>query len=489
MWLNISRAPRGTVAPVGGAAAVIPFSASEVINPGRGQFQGHADKPLQAGWSVVRDCGDRFNWKDIQPSSSGSYTWTALDNAIAAAAAQGRRYHMRIMAFNSFQHLYDSSTTAQSVPSWLRSTSGATTDRLHSGITYVIPNWDNNSYLTAVENLIAAIGARYDNDERVEWFEFSGYGDWSENHVAFMKDELGLPGPAPEDSIAQLGYYSQYYDQYMTQTGITRLVNAHLAAFTKTRIVANSHPEIHRQLFAASTTKPAGVRGDAMGAYTPLEDWCTNEWSWYVENNQQIVADMLDRWQVAPVVSEFANWYPTNAADFHEKALADVVNYHVSLVSNNIEVAPAGTDLARLVRTYKYAGYRYSAQAGAPSGGNVPVTWTNYGVAPTYDAWQVVYDFRDEDGEIVKTVNSSLDLGELAAAQAYSDLNADPTPATTVDSISLSGLDAGTYSVWARVIWAEHKASGTHTWSEDPMALAMTDRGDDGGYKIGGFTL
>ena len=120
----------------------------------------------------------------------------------------------------------------------MRATPGATQDYYKDGITHVIPNWNSDAYLDATENLIAALGPRYNKDERVEWFEFSGYGDFSENHNSFMKDELGIWGPSPENSIAALGYYSQYGDQYITKASITRLVAATLKAFPDTQIIA-----------------------------------------------------------------------------------------------------------------------------------------------------------------------------------------------------------------------------------------------------------
>ena len=192
----------------------------------------------------------------------------------------------------------------------------------------MVPNWNSDAYLTAAEKLIAALGARYNKDERVEWFEFSGYGDWSENHIGFVAKELGAPTPWPEESVAQLGYYDQYHDQAITKSSITRLVDATLSAFPDTRIiVAAGNPEITRQFLAASHAQPVGIRGDCLGVIAPTQYWATDPDSWYVHHDKQLVSDVLARWKSAPVVTEWCNFQPDGMTHYFEKALKDVVNY------------------------------------------------------------------------------------------------------------------------------------------------------------------
>ena len=72
-------------------------------------------------------------------------------------------------------------------------------------VTQVVPNWNDPTYLADFEQLLAALGRRYDGDERLSVFEFSGYGDFSENHIAYLRDTLHAPGPSPEQSVKALG--------------------------------------------------------------------------------------------------------------------------------------------------------------------------------------------------------------------------------------------------------------------------------------------
>lgn len=143
------------------------------------------------------------------------------------------------------------------------------------GVAQVVPNWNDPNYLNAFGELLAALGRRYDGDERLSIFEFSGYGDFSENHISYLRDTLGAPGPAPDESVAKLGYYSQFRDQNITAGSIRQLVAAHVNAFPHTQLVTTAlNPEIVRQLIADDVTKklsaPVGIRADCLG----VQDRC-----------------------------------------------------------------------------------------------------------------------------------------------------------------------------------------------------------------------
>jgi len=486
------------------AAAVMPFWAPDLVNPKRGQYQdiGISLYPQSAtagypAWPGTHDAGDRFLWSQIQPASADTYDFTSIDKEIAAAHARNQRFHFRIMAFASC--CGDSGNTIMGVPAWLHATPGATTDYYSGGKKYVVPSWNADAYLTPLEHLIAALGARYNHDERVEWFEFSGYGDFSENHIGFIAEDLGAPGPSPENSIAQLGYYSQYDDQSITKASITRMVNATLAAFPDTQIiVAVDNPEITRQLLAASPRRPVGIRADCLGVYPPPQLWGTRPDSWYAQHDDPVVTALLARWRIAPVVTEWCNFQPDGATAFFQQAIEDTVNYHVSLVASNVMAAPRPDTYDMWARTNKYAGYRYAiTSAAVPAsiapGSAVPITvrWTNFGAAPSYDNWQVVYELRDSDNTVVKTVQSALALRDIAAEQNYTDTTQDPASATNDDTFSLpiSGLPAGNYKLTAKVVWNDHKPNGINTVNYPPMTLAQAGRDNAGGYPIGSIQL
>jgi hypothetical protein len=482
--------------------AVIPFSAEDVVNPKRGQYQdiGNTLYPQSTtgsypAWPGTDDAGSRLLWSQVQPTSANSYDFTMIDSAIAAAHAHNQRFHFRVMSFASTGY---SGNTVIGVPAWLRATTGATKDYYFGGKTYVVPNWNADAYLSPLEHLIAALGARYDHDERVEWFEFSGYGDWSENHIGFIAENLGAPGPSPDDSIAQLGYYSQYSDQSITKTSITRMVNATLAAFPDTQIIVlDDNPEITRQLLAATPTRPVGIRADCLGVYPPPQVWATDPNSWYVQNGDPAIAALRARWRTAPVVTEWCNWQPDGAIAYFQQAIKDTVNYHVSLVASNV-VAPSPDMYEMWARTSKYAGYRYAVTsatvpAGAPAGSalRIIVRWTNFGTAPSYDNWQVSYEVRNDADNVVGIVQSGLSLRDIAAEQNYTNSTHDPASLTSDNPLWLStaGLTRGNYKLIAKVVWNEHKPNAINAVNYPPMTLAQAGRDNGGGYLIGSFQL
>ena len=98
---------------------------------------------------------------------------------------------------------------------------------------------------------------------------------------------LGAPGAAPDDSVATLGYYSQFRDQSITIASIRQLVAANVNAFPHTQLVVTpQNPEIVRELFADDVTKklsaPVGIRSDCLGVQAPLPAWAESSDSHYV---------------------------------------------------------------------------------------------------------------------------------------------------------------------------------------------------------------
>ena len=213
-----------------------------------------------------------------------------------------------------------------------------------------------------------------------------------------------------------------------------------------------------------------------------------------------VITVLLARWRTAPVVTEWCTFQPDGATAFFQQAIEDTVNYHVSLVASNVSCGntPSPDTYDIWARTNKYAGYRYAitsatGPASATPGSALPITvrWTNFGTAPSYDNWQVVYELRDSDNAVVKTVQSALALRDIAAEQNYTDTAQDPVSATDDDTFSLptSGLPAGDYKLVAKVVWNDHKPHGINTVNYPPMTLAQAGRDNAGGYPIGSIQL
>lgn len=510
---------------------IITFTEPDLTNPLRGQYQNLATRlfpqadPAQErypDWPATTDTSIRIDWRTLQPQDprripagardDQKYDFTAIDSALAHAADTGGRVGLRVTAFNSCCETRYPNNTDIAVPDWLRTVANATHVYRNAGVDYVIPDWNNKDYLSYFTALLAALGRRYDRDERLSMFEMSGYGDFSENHVAFMRDTLKLPGPSPEHSQGQLGYFSQYRDQFINRDAVATLVNANLSAFPNTWLVtATGNPEITRQLFRDSPllparAKPVGIRADGLGAFGVIPTWAENRYSRYVQIRDPLINVVVNRFRTAPIITE---WIPdpptpTDPGEYYRNGLRDIVNSHVSMTaSTGFPAQLSGTTMPPeqyelWSRANTFSGYRYAVlaldtPANVSTSTRFPITlrWTNFGVAPSYERWDPRYEIVASSGEVVRTLGVGFDLGGLVAEQHFdASRNDTPTAKSTLDRITIApGLPSGSYLLRVRVEWNEHKPKATTKVDFPPMQLAQSGRDADGGYPVARFTV
>ena len=260
-----------------GGADVIPYSSNiEFPNPMRGQYE---DLLVAEHWQGTSYAGtdnyQRYVWADIH-TGPNTFNFSQIESDMANAAAAGKRFGMRIvMAGYPFR--------TDAVPTWATQVSGATITTTGSSGTATYPNWNNPAYLSMVQTLINALAAQFDHDERLAYFEVSGYGDWSQWMCYWEVTYYGLSAPSAAQTISQLGYYVGSLCDVITMATITTLIGYHVAAFKNTRLVIQSNnPEAVRQMLmgtnfagqsTAGTTVPAippGIRNDGLGTESPV---------------------------------------------------------------------------------------------------------------------------------------------------------------------------------------------------------------------------
>jgi hypothetical protein len=508
----------------------IPSTAQEIPNPLRGQYEDLMEplfpqaNPAQRRyppWPKSYDASLRVSWRQLQPvdprtlppdaADDRKYDFSVIDDALAKLADRGMRLTLRVYSYNSCCDAVYPNDTNIEIPDWVRALPGASTS--YQGppagssthrLTQVVPNWNDPGYLDGFGQLLAALGRRYDNDERLSVFEFSGYGDFSEDHIAYLRDTLGAPGPGPEDSVAQLGYYSQFRDQSITVDSIRKLVAANVNAFPHTQMVVTvGNSEIVRQMLADDVTKklvaPAGIRSDALGVTAPFPVWAEDGASWYVQHRDPVVAQLKKRLATAPVITEWGGQPPdkTSPIDVYTKGLRDVIKYHVSMTSS-VNFLDEGSTTPMDPKLYLLwaqanvaAGYRYSVEA-QPGSQSIPgkaatiaVKWTNYGAAVATEKWVPSYKLVDFSGAVVQTIPANVNLKTLLQDDSgQSGDQVSPASTTEVVHIDLNGLAAGHYTLRATVDWQQHKPGGSHVVNYPPMALARDGRDSSGLYPV-----
>ncbi|MGV0696436.1 MULTISPECIES: hypothetical protein [Mycobacterium] len=503
----------------------IPPSAQEIPNPLRGQYeemlnplfpQGNSAQQRYSSWPASYDASLRVSWRQLQPvdprtlppdaPDDRKFDFSAIDDALNKLGARNMRLALGVFVYKSCCNDTSSDNTNIALPDWVRPYAASYPAPAKSsapGVTQVVPNFNDPDYLNGISQLLAALGRRYDGDERLSVFEFSGYGDFGENHVTYLRDSLSAPGPAPDDSVAKLGYYSQFRDQSITKASIAQLVAANTNAFPHTQlVVAPQNPEIVRELFADDVTKklaaPVGIRADCLGVQAPLPEWADASDSHYVRSNDAVVNAIKQRLTSALVISQWCR-LPSGAdpRSYYEKGLHDVIRYHVSMTSSadfpDRDAASAMDPKLFLLwgKANTSAGYRYSveAQPGSQSiqgkVATISVAWTNYGSAAATEHWEPGYKLVDFSGAVVRSLPATVNLAKLVHDET-SQSREEPVPESSSESVhvDVTGLAPGHYTLRASVEWRQHKPGASHVVNYAPMALARDGRDGSGLYPI-----
>ena len=504
---------------------VIPPTVQEISNPLRGQYedllnplfpQGNPTQQRYPAWPASYDASLRVSWRQLQPTDPGTlppdapddrkFDFSVIDDALTKLASRNMRLTLRVYAYNSCCNDSYPDNANIAIPDWMRSAATSypgPPNTPAAGVTQVVPNWNNPGYLDAFGQLLAALGRRYDGDERLSVFEFSGYGDFSGNDILYLRDVLGAPGPSPDDSVAMLGYYSQFRDQSITMASIRQLVAANVTAFPHTQLVVTpQNPEIVRELLADDVTKklsaPVGIRSDCLGVQAPLPAWAESNDSHYVQSDDAVVNAIKQRLTSALVISEWCQLpNGTDPRTYYEKGLHDVIRYHVSMTSSarfpdrDSTSAMDPTLYLFWAKANASAGYRYSVEARPGSQSiqgsvaTISVVWTNYGSAAAIEQWSPGYKLVDFSGAVVRTLPATVNLKTLVHDDSsQSREEAVPAPSTESVHIDLTGLAPGHYTLRASVDWQQHKPGASQVVNYAPMALARDGRDGSGLYPI-----
>ena len=503
----------------------IPPSAQEIPNPLRGQYegmlnplfpQGNSAQQRYSAWPASYDASLRISWRQLQPvdphtlppdaPDDRKFDFSAIDDALAKLGSRNMRLMLGVYVYKSCCNDSYSDNTNIAIPDWMRPAAAsypAPPNGSAPAITQVVPNFNDPDYLNGFGQLLAALGRRYDGDERISVFEFSGYGDFGQNQLAYLRDSLSAPGPTADDSVAKLGYYSQFRDQSITKASIAQLVADNVDAFPHTQlVVAPQNPEIVRELFADDVTRksaaPVGIRSDCLGVQAPLPEWAEANDSQYVRFDDAVVNAIKQRLLTALVVSQWCR-LPSgaDARSYYEKGLHDVIRYHVSMTSSadfpDRDAAAAMDPKLFLLwaRANTSAGYRYSVAAKPGSQSiqgkiaTISVEWTNYGSAAATEHWAPGYKLVDFSGAVVRNLPATVDLKRLVHDES-SLSREEPVPESTSESVhvDITGLAPGHYTLRASVDWQQHIPGASHVVNYEPMALARDGRDGSGLYPI-----
>ena len=424
--------------------AVIPFSADEIGNPGRGLHRWNGQSFVPA---PMRDSYRRRHWSEIE-TDTGVYNFKPYDTDVQYAQHNGMRLILGLPqptgpSFNGGSWVPDD-LTSDHLGAWNRGS-------YH-------PNFNDPTVMTRWKALIDAIAQRYATDERVSGIQLcivGAYGEW-------YFDSTVPQWARPSDATAQA----------MIDYIIAKFPNKQLYMLLSTTMPQAT-------VYALQRSPRIGWARMALG-----DDQFDHTFSSHYASNANWLAIVANRWKTGPVMVEtLRSGDPNQLATI----LDQVKNYHVSLVGNgNFEGAmtPVTNWSSKQVSDFqlagKISGYRYvlSSLTLSPlaTGQSFTATsaWANVGIAPIYQPWQIHMQLRNASNAVVFDTTSAFDLRDL--------LPADGKPTTQADTWTLpADLTPGTYHVHVFI-----PPLNTYV---PALQLAIEGKQSDGSYDLGNVVV
>jgi len=416
---------------------IIPIADTEIVNPLRGFYRWYGGEPIPQP-RPADDHYARFGWRQLEPVR-GQYDFSAIEQALQEAKGAGARFSFRVMSVNEF-------TSPVEVPGYLVQEAGGAYCA-YNGAQVWVPAWDSPAFLERAQALISALGARFDGDPRLGYYDIGIYGHWGEWHTD------GLCTPTASDATKRA------------------LVDMQVAAFSNSRILMNSGgKEVGAFVYALSKSPRIGIRVDSL-----CSPWFDNQFSEAPEK----LAAMQDRWKTAPVVTEFYTWNPSDIALCDQQ----VGKWHIAAIANgNIGSwsSYSADQQAQILTMGKHTGYRfvlnaltYPAEVASNSLFTISSQWSNVGITPAYEPFAVTFELRPKDqAGVIWSGQSQLELERLLPTTE---------PQAIDDQFYLPGwLPAGQYTL--------SLVMRNLTGYRPPLSLAITGA-DSGRYTLGDLTI
>ena len=401
----------------------VPMSAGEVPNLLRGQYRWMGYDSQPEGWpggdTYYRD---QIYWGRLEPADN-EFNFSYIETGLADAHARGGKFNLRVMAYCPSCWMNYRDDWAPVTPPFLPLKAG--TD---------VPDWNDSTFVTQWEELMAELGNRYGHDDRIGIVDVGGYGKYGE-------------------------YWTDGQEGKISLRNSQRIVGAVVKAFPKAHVVLNTM-DPNLVVPAVRKYKRLGLRTDCLGAFN-------------MYSIIPLFPELQKVWKRAPVISE---WCHQSTASTTEGA-KQVRKYHVSMVSSQnfwTPYADMGTrEQAGWRNAAKKAGYRYAVtsvttpkrlERGTRTA--IVTKWRNDGSAPVYDKWKPVLGLRDASGAIVWQTRWAIPLTKML-----------PGPHRFTTKIVVPrAVKKGTYELVVQVA----NPSTRYT----PMNLANKGRDDNGWYPL-----
>ncbi|GLR74156.1 DUF4832 domain-containing protein [Aliivibrio sifiae] len=351
----------------------------------------------------------RWYWSELE-KSDGVYNYTLIDKQLNDAKAAGKKLMFRVMAMG------ETDSGENSIPLWFHAKGKDVV--VNTEKTVFIPDYTSSDFRTQIEDLLAALSAKYNDPDDITSVDIGVIGSWAEWHL----EEAYPNEPA-------LGAHLNDNTLFESPSAFTEYVTMHQSNFTRVPTVMLIGSEDKRETFLASAVANgsgwrADCLGDKEGYYGPGWNHMEDAYPHALDN-----ANASGAWKQAPVQFETCNdmtlW--KTAHNFTEKDVTEVFDYaldhHASLI--NAKSKPIPDEFQPAVKeVLKKLGYRFELlslthQKEVIAGNLITINseWKNSGVAPSYYPYRVAYRFVDSSGNVEKQQDTSREVLDWLPAE------------------------------------------------------------------------
>lgn len=356
-------------------------------------------------------------------SGPNTFNWSSVDSVLNDIASRGHQ--------TAFRFYLDYPTKPSGIPQYLLNGGLVThsyNDYGNNGVS-VSPNYDDPNLRTAMDQFIAALGARYDGDARVGFVQAGLLGFWGEWHTYPYNGTNGQP------------------DWFASSATQGEILNDFVNAFHTTKLEV-------RQPNTQNASLPIGYHDDSFALETK-----TSSLGWHFMDNMA-AAGATNKWKTQSIGGELrpelqSCIFSTSGCPVIEDGgdndfPGSVSQTHVSWLLNQyaFQTGYSSSDKPRALAGAQSMGYSLRAtEALVPatiatgSSPSVGITIANIGIAPFYYSWPITLALVDASGAIVKTSTTSWHVSDIASGASAQFTGTFPT----------SGVANGTYRMVAQV--------------------------------------
>lgn len=404
----------------------IPYSDPDFLRPNTGakMFYNALQKvpvPTDSNPTAL-DNEKRFNWTEMQ-LVRGQYNWAKFDQSMNGCIDKNQKFSFGIgmvsngyqydgaiqigSAYSGYPQFVHDDMQAESVKDWIPTTESS------SPKNQWVPNWNSPSMMASWKVFLAALndhilttsykGILYKN--AISLVHLAGYGLYGgEWHTA----GAGRDDPNTGARKATVQTLINFIDAYRTTFNDWPLVLP-INAFA-----GSGNGEIPSQVgyYGLTAKNNWGLFGWSSFHIGSNEDYA--QYDIYKNTNQYngvaFKPLLLDRYKYAPISGEPMNSESSQTTGGVQFALMEkqVRDYGITNFNNSFTYTSLNTTgLSNFRNATKASGYRLSIVGGSISDSSLILNWSNSGIAPAYENWDVYYEIRDTASKVLWSGKSS----------------------------------------------------------------------------------